>query len=131
MLKSGRLYILDFQDARMGVPHYDLASILYDSYVKLEDSARRELMNYYIDRRNLSAGKPLDRNAFQAMLLRAGLQRNLKALGTFGYQAVEKGNEFYIQFVPDTVGYIRENLPKLDELKEDADWIISLITGKH
>jgi hypothetical protein len=63
------------------------------------------------------------------MLKRVSLQRNIKALGTFGYQAVEKQNRFYLQFVPATVGYVRENLPILELPSEDLDWILSLLTG--
>src|SRR5262249_24484829 len=33
MLHDGSLYIIDFQDARMGPDTYDLASLLRDSYV--------------------------------------------------------------------------------------------------
>jgi hypothetical protein len=35
MLHEDQLYIIDFQDARMGPDTYDLASLLRDSYVDL------------------------------------------------------------------------------------------------
>ena len=38
MLHGGRLYIIDFQDARMGPDTYDLVSLLRDSYVDLHRS---------------------------------------------------------------------------------------------
>src|SRR5262245_25995972 len=37
MLHAGTLHIIDFQDARMGPETYDLASLLRDSYVDLEE----------------------------------------------------------------------------------------------
>jgi hypothetical protein len=37
MLSDGSLYIIDFQDARMGPDTYDLASLLRDSYVDIAD----------------------------------------------------------------------------------------------
>ena len=40
------------------------------------------------------------------------LQRNLKALGTFGYQTVTRGNTVYIQYIPRTLNYVRANLAK-------------------
>ena len=128
LIKENRLYLLDFQDARMGPAQYDLASLLYDSYVKLADAVRRELLNYYLGRWSLTMKKSPDPEAFEATLKRQSLQRSLKALGTFGYQAVEKNNLFYLQFVPQTVGYIRENLSVLDGSAENSDWIFSLIT---
>ena len=41
MLHDEPLYIIDFQDARMGPDTYDLASLLRDSYVDLPDAAGR------------------------------------------------------------------------------------------
>jgi aminoglycoside/choline kinase family phosphotransferase len=38
------------------------------------------------------------------------LQRNLKALGTFGYQAAVRRNSVYIQYIPRTLRHARENL---------------------
>ena len=38
------------------------------------------------------------------------LQRNLKALGTFGYQTTERGNPVYMQYIPRTLRYARRTL---------------------
>ena len=38
MLSQGQLYLIDFQDARMGPDTYDLASLLRDAYVDLNES---------------------------------------------------------------------------------------------
>ena len=38
MLHRGELYIIDFQDARLGPDTYDLVSLLRDSYVDLTES---------------------------------------------------------------------------------------------
>ena len=38
------------------------------------------------------------------------LQRNLKALGTFGFQTTNRGNPVYIQYIPRTLRYARANL---------------------
>ncbi len=40
------------------------------------------------------------------------LQRNLKALGTFGYQAVTRGNAAYLASVPRTLAHVRGNLER-------------------
>ena len=41
------------------------------------------------------------------------LQRNLKALGTFGYQTTARRNPVYIQYIPRTLRYVRDNLEQL------------------
>jgi N-acetylmuramate 1-kinase len=40
------------------------------------------------------------------------LQRNLKALGTFGFQTTSRGNPVYIQYIPRTLTYVRANLAR-------------------
>jgi aminoglycoside/choline kinase family phosphotransferase len=40
------------------------------------------------------------------------VQRNLKALGTFGYQGATRGNPVYIQYMPRTLAYLRTNLER-------------------
>ena len=38
------------------------------------------------------------------------LQRNLKAMGTFGYQTTTRQNPVYIQYMPRTLRYVRDTL---------------------
>jgi aminoglycoside/choline kinase family phosphotransferase len=40
------------------------------------------------------------------------VQRNLKALGTFGYQTTTRNNPVYIQYIPRTLSYVRTNLER-------------------
>ena len=48
MLHDGQLYIIDFQDARMGPDTYDLASLLRDSYVDITERDVDELIAYFL-----------------------------------------------------------------------------------
>src|SRR4029077_11458389 len=48
MLCDGSLYIIDFQDARMGPDTYDLASLLRDSYVDITDRDLDDLIAYFL-----------------------------------------------------------------------------------
>src|SRR5436309_5739173 len=48
MLREGSLYIIDFQDARMGPDTYDLVSLLRDSYVDLTEQTVAELIAYFL-----------------------------------------------------------------------------------
>jgi N-acetylmuramate 1-kinase len=51
---------------------------------------------------------PTFRRRFDLM----ALQRNLKALGTFGFQATSRATSAYMAYVPRTLGYVRANLEK-------------------
>lgn len=41
------LTLIDFQDARMGIPQYDLVSLIYDAYYPLTKEYRSELIDYF------------------------------------------------------------------------------------
>jgi aminoglycoside/choline kinase family phosphotransferase len=118
MLHDGSLYIIDFQDARLGPDTYDLVSLLRDSYVDLTDAQIEELIAFFLAKRGASKSEDEDfRRRFDLM----ALQRNLKALGTFGFQATSRGNTVYIQYIPRTLTYARDNLvryPRFARLHE-------------
>lgn len=111
MLHGGRLCIIDFQDARMGPDTYDLVSLLRDSYVDLREQTVDELIAYFLALKGKSGGEENFRRRFDLM----ALQRNLKALGTFGYQTTTRRNPVYIQYIPRTLRYVRDNLEALTQ----------------
>lgn len=119
MLHEGSLYIIDFQDARMGPDTYDLASLLRDSYVDFTEAQVDELMAFFL------AGREVDDRDFRRRFDLMALQRNLKALGTFGYQTTARGNTVYIQYMPRTLAYVRDNLARYERfgrLRELLAW---------
>ncbi len=111
MLHGGELYIIDFQDARMGPDTYDLVSLLRDSYVDLPEQTVSELLAYFLALSGRSGAEREFRQRFDVM----ALQRNLKALGTFGYQTTTRRNPVYIQYIPRTLRYVRDNLDQLPQ----------------
>jgi N-acetylmuramate 1-kinase len=112
MLHDGSLYIIDFQDARMGPDTYDLASLLRDSYVDIADRDLEELIAYF-----LALKTTTDATEFRRRFDLMSLQRNLKALGTFGYQTTTRRNPVYIQYIPRTLNYARTTLEKHPRFK--------------
>jgi aminoglycoside/choline kinase family phosphotransferase len=117
MLHHDELYIIDFQDARMGPDTYDLVSLLRDSYVDLADHTVDELIAYFLALKGQTANADAFRQRFDLM----ALQRNLKALGTFGFQTTARRNPVYIQYIPRTLHYVRTNLDNLPEFGKLAD----------
>jgi N-acetylmuramate 1-kinase len=125
MLHRGGLYIIDFQDARLGPDTYDLVSLLRDSYVDLSESAVDDLIAYFVALKR-PQGTPgpawaaWERDFRQRFDIMA-LQRNLKALGTFGYQTITRRNPVYIQYIPRTIRHVGRNLdghPRFGRLRE-------------
>jgi aminoglycoside/choline kinase family phosphotransferase len=118
MLHESSLFIIDFQDARMGPDTYDLVSLLRDSYVDIADRDLDELIAYFLA---LTGRAREDEEEFRRRFDLMALQRNLKALGTFGYQTITRRNPVYIQYMPRTLRYVRTNLekyPRFDRLRE-------------
>ena len=105
MLHDGVLYIIDFQDARMGPDTYDLVSLLRDSYVDLS-----RLVDEHIAYFLALGGRSAEHTAFRQRFELMALQRMLKALGTFGYQTTARRNPVYIQYIPRTLRQIRATL---------------------
>ena len=121
MLHVGRLYVIDFQDARMGPDTYDLASLLRDSYVDLSEDRVDELIHVFLKLRGTTAATADGAAEFRRRFDLMSIQRNLKALGTFGHQTTSRNNPVYIQYIPRTLSYVRTNLeryPRFGRLRE-------------
>jgi aminoglycoside/choline kinase family phosphotransferase len=113
VLEDGALAMVDIQDARWGPDSYDLASLLRDAYVDIEESWVEQLVDRYLG----GLTEPPDRDSFRLRLARVAAQRMIKALGTFGYQTVEKGSRRYIDAARRTVARLRRELPRLPETR--------------
>ena len=103
MLCDRELCVIDFQDARMGPDTYDLVSLLRDCYVDQPAGFVGQMIDEY-----LRLAEPVDSVDFRRRFDVMSVQRHLKALGTFGYQATVAGNTRYREDVPRTLSYIRD-----------------------
>ena len=100
-----QLYVIDYQDTRLGPDMYDLASLLRDSYVELPTDTVEHLLIYY------AKSMKIDYNTnLRERFVRTALQRNLKALGTFGYQIAVQDNHRYKDAVTRTISYVKRTL---------------------
>jgi len=122
------LRVLDFQDARMGSVFYDLASLMRDSYVTLADEEVSHLK--YVWRHLASKGllrAAGDPGAFTELFDAAALQRNVKAIGTFGNQAHNRGKKLYLRFIPPTVAHLRGNFSRNPPMRPLAEKLLPLL----
>lgn len=99
MITHEKLAVIDFQDARLGPPTYDLVSICFDSYVPLSAAERRTILaeglNHLVAKNSGLSHKAISEE-WGPMLL----QRQLKALGSFGYLTTQKNRDNYLKYVP-------------------------------
>lgn len=107
------LWVIDHQDSRLGPRSYDLMSLVRDPYVATGDAARPpfrepDLVARFRDAAGVRGSAPELLAEFDAV----ALQRNLKALGTYGFQVSRRGNDVYRRYVAPTLRMVRENLER-------------------
>lgn len=98
MLHNEQQYIIDHQDARMGPYTYDLASLLRDPYVALEEDVIERLYNYFVDACPQSS--PSWRTELKDEFELMTVQRIVKAIGTYAYQTAVVKNNVYVAYIP-------------------------------
>ena len=108
--KDGRPRFIDFQTATKGLLQYDVVSLLKDAYFKLEENLRDELLDFYLETLKSEWGMDIDREIFARTFHRAGLQRNMQALGAFAYLAMDKGKIDFAAHIPNALFYLRDVL---------------------
>ena len=110
------LYLIDYQDLRLGPDTYDLASLLRDRGVArlIGEKTELELIVYYSQRSLAPEG--LRRRYFETLL-----QRSIKILGTFAKQPIVRGRMHYLEFIPPTLDSIRRCLDELPEFAALSD----------
>jgi NDP-sugar pyrophosphorylase family protein/aminoglycoside/choline kinase family phosphotransferase len=102
LFKGRRLFLIDFQGMRMGAAAYDLASLLYDPYVKLTNELREWLVEEY--------AKCLPATEADSLVHTGAVQRLVQALGAFG-RLDSVGQSGFTRFI----------MPALENLLDAAD----------
>ena len=116
MVDGDRLGVIDFQDALMGPATYDLASLLRDAYIELEEALIDRLITRYLDGLAMHRQVWTNREAFRRLFDFTSIQRNLKAAGRFVYIDRVKGNPNFLADIPRVLNYVKRNLQKYPEL---------------
>jgi aminoglycoside/choline kinase family phosphotransferase len=115
IIRNGQACLIDFQGMRPGLPHYDLASLLYDPYVVLTEGERAELLTYYRDDCGGDSGED-----FADVLGLCAMQRLMQALGAYGYLGLVKGQTAFLSHIPVAINSLRaamKDIPGLDRLR--------------
>ncbi|PYP88636.1 MAG: hypothetical protein DMF61_05485 [Blastocatellia bacterium AA13] len=99
MMHENKIYIIDHQDARMGPASYDLASLLEDPYSKLDRVIVSGLIERFLELKTHSSEPIEDRSEFLTEYYKMTIQRMLKAIGTYSYQAAVMKNEAYVPYI--------------------------------
>lgn len=112
-----RIGLIDFQDAVLGHPAYDLVSLGQDARLDVPADLELRLISRYAGRRR-EDDPAFDLAAFAEAYAILGAQRNTKILGIFARLDKRDGKPGYLKHLPRIEGYLRRNLhhPALAEL---------------
>jgi tRNA threonylcarbamoyl adenosine modification protein YjeE len=116
-----RVGIIDTQDALMGHPAYDLASMLQDARVDIDFGVADALYEQYCELRK--DDPTFDRAEFDVAYAILGAQRATKILGIFARLSKRDGKHGYLRHIPRGSRYLERNLahPRLAHLKRWFD----------
>lgn len=108
-----RLGLLDFQDAVLAPPEYDLASLLRDARRDTDPDLRATMLRRFADATGRAQG------SVEAAAAVLGVQRNLRILGIFARLARERGRWGYLDLMPRVWAHLEGDLahPALGSLR--------------
>ena len=101
LVDKGRWSIIDFQDARIGPASYDLVSLALDPYVGLTSTERLSLISMGSSVVS-SLGSEVEKDVLETWKP-CGLQRIIKALGSFAYLTRVKKRGDYLSYAPRAI----------------------------
>ena len=116
MINKKKLGIIDSQDAIIGNPLYDIASLIDDVRIKLPSQLQNKLLDFYHKNSKLKNDHIQKlKNDFDIL----SVQRNLKILGIFVRLYKRDNKNYYLKFLTYTWILIEKRLqnPVLKNLK--------------
>ena len=116
MMDKNKLGLIDSQDAIIGNPLYDIASLIDDVRIKLPCKLQNDLLNFYHKKSKFKKEKIEKlKNDFDIL----SVQRNLKILGIFVRLFKRDNKDNYLRFLPYTWLLIEKRLenPAFKNLK--------------
>lgn len=121
MVKNGHFVFIDFQDARWGIPQYDLVSLLEDCYYDLNEDNRQKLKRHYFNNLSSSIHGQKSYEEFESLYDDMMIQRVFKAVGSFCYIYNWRKDERYLKYIGFAMEKLRNVMmdnPRYSELKK-------------
>ncbi len=124
MIKRDQVYVIDFQDARLGPVQYDLVSLIKDSYVDINDQYADKLLNYYLNKSDHLKKYQVSINEFMHIYELQSIQRCFKACGSFASFMNMRQDKRYLKYLTPTLKRVLRSLGHFTEYKVLQDVLI-------
>jgi aminoglycoside/choline kinase family phosphotransferase len=134
-------WFIDYQGGRKGAPQYDVASMLYDAKIPMDETDRESLLTYYIE--NFSSDTKEDRHKFRGYYSGFSMIRVMQALGAFGFRGLYEQKPTFTDSIVPGVRLLNQIIDKaeshikLTELYNtvksihDTQIFVRLAEGRH
>lgn len=113
MVYNSDVYMIDVQDTRLGPFTYDVASLIIDPYIELDEALYNEIREQYYD--GIKDIVKCTYDEYSRFCDVCIVQRGIKILGTFAYQKVKRGNSNYLCYIPASIDKLKKILVRFPE----------------
>ncbi len=117
--------LLDFQDALIGSPAYDLVSLLEDARRDISETLTTRMLDRYF-----AANPSLDRPSMMSWYRFLGATRHAKVLGIFVRLFVRDGKPVYLDHLPRVMSLMNRHLES-EELSPLKHWLDQNMPWRH
>jgi len=111
-----RIGLLDYQDALIGHPAYDLVSLLEDARRDTDLNLQQDMIDRYLK------ATGLERRSFLRAYATLGAQRNLKIIGIFSRLCLRDGKCDYLDLISRVWEHLQKDLSHSD-LSDMRQWV--------
>jgi N-acetylmuramate 1-kinase len=106
IIRGRDAWLIDYQGIRYGRPEYDVASLVYDPYININEAERHEIATLYFAHR----ADDHDWETSPEILARCACQRLMQALGAYGKLGVAMKKPAFLAHIPRAASNLRDVL---------------------
>lgn len=114
MIDGQQVWIIDFQGARLGPLHYDIASLLRDPYVSIPAEVEHALLQSYHGEAHPAPRVSYDE--FRDRYAVVSLQRLMQALGAYGFLTLVKKKPWFHTWMRPALTLLARAMSEVDGL---------------
>lgn len=131
MVEHDEVSFIDYQGGMLGLPEYDLASLLWQARAEFPESWKKELLNHYFKVIETIPENPnVKETAFRKTYLECALLRMLQTLGAYGFRGLLQGKHHFLKSIAPALkqlaAYLEEypQFPPYNELRKVLDALV-------
>ncbi len=130
-VQNDQVYFIDYQGGMMGLPQYDLASLLWQARAQLPNEWKSELVNYYFQAlQTLPEIPSFNEMEFRKGYLECVLLRILQTLGAYGFRGLLERKPHFIKSIKPALQQLKffletyGHIPAYSELRHVLEQLV-------